>query len=307
MILSVNDVLQLGLRVAKMSDAEQQAKGQAACVAIFRGLYGPPPVVVQEVWEDLCNSTIATARIPDNEKIMKGFKMFMIALYFLWTYPKNARMIECHFSPIGQKNTRGEPLWKWIRRIEALLPSKIRWLESLDDPNGPIFTVSVDGTDCKTWEKRNHPTLPYDPGTFSQKFNHGAVKYEIGVAIFEDKIVWVSDVSRGGRSDITIFREDGLLDLIPAGKMAVGDRGYPTSIEEEMEKIAYKRNEDPTVLKKFKAREMTRHETVNGRIKCFEVTSGIFRHGMEKHQSSFKAVCVLVQYCIDNGAYLFQV
>ena len=307
MILSANDVLRLGLEVGNMTVEEQQSKGGDACIAIFAGVYSSPPELIQKVWEDLCNTAIPTARIPENEKNYKGFKLFMIAIYQLYCYPRNSRVLEMHFSPIAEKDTRGEPLWKWIRRIEALLPSKIHWTPSLDDPNGVVFIVSVDGTDCKTWERRDHPTLPYNPHSYSQKFKHGGVKYEIGVAVYEDKIVWVSNASDAGRGDITIFREDGLLDRIPDGKMAVADRGYETSIAHEMQKIAYKRDDDPIPLKKFKARVMTRHETVNSRIKNFAVTSGTFRQGKMKHQSAFKAVCVLVQYQIDFGAYLFQV
>lgn len=307
MILSANDVLRLGLEVGRMSPEEQQSKGINACVAIFSGVYGSTPELVQSVWQDLLNTTIPTARIPNDERNYKGFKLFMMSLYLLFVYPRNARVIELHFSPVAEKDTRGEPIWIWIRRLEALLPSKICWINTLDDPNGAVFCISVDGTDCKTWERRNHPTLPYDPATYSQKFRHGGLKYEIGVAIFEDKIVWVSDVSDAGRNDITIFREDGLLQRIPPGKMAVADRGYETSIAAEMDKIAYKRDDDPIALKQFKARVMTRHETVNGRIKNFAVTAGTFRHGKDKHQSAFKAVCVLVQYQIDHGAYLFSV
>ena len=307
MILSANDVLRMGLQVGNMTPEEQQSKGRNACVFIFNGVYGSAPETIQKVWTDLCNTTIVNARIPDSERSYKGYKMFMIGIYMLVSYPKNSRVIEMHFSPIAEKDTRGEPLWKWIRRLEALLPHKIKWLPTLDDPNGAVFIISVDGTDCKTWERRNHPTLPYDPATYSQKFKHGGVKYEIGVAVYENQIVWVSDASDAGRNDITIFREDGLLHRIPQGKMAVGDRGYETSIAAEMDRIAFKRDEDPLELRKFKARVMCRHETVNSRIKNFHVASGFFRHGKEKHQSAFKAVCVLVQYQIDNGAYLFDV
>ena len=307
MILSPNDVLRLGLMVGRMTPEEQQSKGNHACVELFKGVYGSTPEVMQQIWEDLCTTQIPTAQIPDNEKNHKGFKMFMIANYQLWVYPRNARVIEMQFGPIPEKNTRGDPLWKWVRRLEALLPSKIKWLDSLNDPNGAVFIISVDGTDCKTFERRDHPTLPYNPRMYSQKFNHGGYKYEIGVAVYENKIVWVSNASDAGRNDITIFREDGLLNRIPNGKMAVGDRGYETSIAAEMDRIAFKRNEDPIELKKFKARVMCRHETVNARIKNFHCTSGTFRQGKDSHQSAFKAVCVIVQYQIDNGAYLFDV
>jgi hypothetical protein len=36
------------------------------------------------------------------------------------------------------------------------------------------------------WEKK-HPNLPRDPQQCSQKFKHGAVKYEIGFSVFSEK------------------------------------------------------------------------------------------------------------------------
>ena len=207
MILSVNDVLRLGLQAGRMTLEEQQSKGRDACVAIFMGVYGSSPEVVQSLWNDLSNTTINSARIPDSEKNQKGVKSFFMGLYLLWVYPKNARCIELHFSPVAEKSTRGEPLWIWVRRFAALLPSKIKWLPHLNHPNGAVFIVSVDGTDCKAWERRNHPTLPYDPAMYSHKFKHGGYKYEVAVAVYEDQIVWVSDVSDCGRNDLTIFRD----------------------------------------------------------------------------------------------------
>ena len=48
-----------------------------------------------------------------------------------------------------------------------------------------------------------------DKGTISQKYNHGALKYEIGVDAFLAKIVRINGPKRGAMHDWTIFKEDG--------------------------------------------------------------------------------------------------
>jgi hypothetical protein len=148
----------------------------------------------------------------------------------------------------------------------------------------------------------------------SHKFAHAAWKYEIAVAIYSDHIVWVNGPFKGGKHDLTMLREgreDGsgsLLDKAVDGKWIVGDRGHKTSKEEEMEKIAYKRNDDPCALKRFKARVGCRQETVNSRVKAFASMDATFKHGKERHESAFKAVIVIVQHHMDMGvAALFPV
>ena len=55
-------------------------------------------------------------------------------------------------------------------------------------------------------------------------------------------------------------------------------------------------------VKEFFARAKSGQETINTRLKSFNVLSGRFRHGkgaedkLEAHQRIFEAVCVLVRY-----------
>ncbi len=46
----------------------------------------------------------------------------------------------------------------------------------------------VDGTDFKVWEKK-HPAMPIDKGQYSHKFNHGTLKYEIAIDVYESTVV----------------------------------------------------------------------------------------------------------------------
>jgi hypothetical protein len=60
-------------------------------------------------------------------------------------------------------------------------------------------------------------------------------------------------------------------------------------------------------LKKFKARALARHETVNGRIKQYKSMSNTWTNGMEKHGTALRAVAATVQYKMDHGSELFPV
>jgi hypothetical protein len=64
-------------------------------------------------------TTNLEAQIHDNELCEQGFRMFLIAHFFLWTYPKNAGLLASHFK-ICASYAQGETLWTWIRKVAAL-------------------------------------------------------------------------------------------------------------------------------------------------------------------------------------------
>jgi hypothetical protein len=291
-------------------------KGKSSSEAInakqFRKHYGSSPLDLSDMWYDLTTTNIPGAELGDKDKSAKGFKMFMAAHHFLWTYPKNSYLFASRFL-ICETYARGEHLWRWIKKIQALKAKKIVWDDSLNDQNTEIFCVSVDGTDFRIWEKK-HPTMPVDTGMCSVKFKHGAVKYELGISVFRPKLVWMNGPFRGGEHDLTIFRgvprldgrEDSLKAKIRPGKMVIADRGYASNTRsDEMGLMATPNDMDPKELKNFKSRVRCRHETFNGRLKAFKCLSETFRHGIEKHKIAFEALCVIVQYQMDNGSEIY--
>jgi hypothetical protein len=74
---------------------------------------------------------------------------------------------------------------------------------------------------------------------------------------------------------------------------------------EEHERLALPNPIDNPVLANFKARARARHESFNGRLKFFESLNKTFCHNSDNHVHIFEAVCVIVQYQMDNGAELF--
>lgn len=297
------------MRFLGMSLLHQEALGAKKCTEIFKEMYGSTPEVMAHLWSDLMGTQIPNASCTMEEKNVGGYRQLCMANCFLWGYPRNSTWIRMLFFPMGEKETRGDPIWRWVRKIQALLPTKIDFLDRWDDPNDEtceMFIVGVDGTDCKTFE-RKHDVFPMDRQLMSHKFNHAALKYEIGVAIYENKIVWVNGPFPGGRHDLTIFREDGLKERMPEGKIAVLDRGYQTSKPDEVNMLATPQLGDNLEMHRFMSRVRCRTETVMDRLKEYKCLSEMFRHPANKHEWAFKACAVMVQYKIDHGAFLYEV
>ena len=103
---------------------------------------------------------------------------------------------------------------------------------------------------------------------------------------------------------MTFFCE-GLKYKIAPGKKVHADLGYKSSRPDET-MLAVPNPRDSKPLYNFKSRCRLRHETFNGRIKCFNVLSETFRHGEEKHKLAMEAVCVIVQYQMENGQPIFD-
>lgn len=266
----------------------------------FRKNFGSSSLDLSEMWYDLCNTTEGPARLRKRDKTMKGFKAFMVAHHFLWTYPKNSDVLADNFF-MCEKYARGKKVWRWVGKIAGLKGKKIVWDEKkYSSANEAIFIITIDGTDFKIWEPK-HPSMPLDKGFYSKKFAHGAVKYEIAVDLYSSKCVWINGPFRGGFNDKSMY-ESGLRDKIPKGKLGIVDGGY-----KGFKELCIPNPKDPKPLRQFKSRARLRHETFNGRLKFFNCLSQTFRHGMNKHKLAFEAVCVTVQYQMDNGSEIYDV
>ena len=227
---------------------------------MFKKVYGSSPVVVSVLWNDIVTSP--TTIFPCNRDISeKGFKKLLIALHFLWAYPKNAEILALAFG-VSVRSVQGDNLWNSVQLIAALKSTKITWPRAeYENPNTQIFIVTIDGVDFRVWEAK-HPTMPYDKAMGSHKYNKkAALKYEIAVDIFRSKIVWISGPHKGSKHDKTIYFE-GLRDLIPQGKKAIADRVYGAQASpDDHAKISLPSTTDSSVLHNFKSRARSRHET----------------------------------------------
>ena len=132
---------------------------------------------------------------------------------------------------------------------------------------------------------------------YSHKLNKPGLAYEIGLELFESRVAWINGPYKAGESDLTIFRkEDGLKSKLPLGKLLIADKGYNNEAQ-----ISTPNPFDSKELKEFKSRARARHENFNARIKEFRILSERFRsNNIELHGIVFEAVCVLVQYSMEN-------
>jgi hypothetical protein len=145
-----------------------------------------------------------------------------------------------------------------------------------------------------------------DKRHFSHKFNPGTLKYEVAMDVYRLKIVWISGPHRGGKHDNTVL-DEGLKDKIWPGKMAIANRGYSTRQQPgDQEKLSLSNSTDDKALENFKSWARLRQEIFNGRLKFFRALSDTFRHCLDNHKHTFEAVCVIVQYQMDNGKELFE-
>ena len=267
---------------------------------LFHKHYGSSTLVVASLWFDLAHASVnGECLLLEKEMTTSGLRQFLMAIYFLWVYPKNAELLASVFN-VCASYCQGKRLWRWIEKIQAMKTIKITWPDFSE-----IFCLTVDGVDFKTWEPK-HPIHHRDKGAYSPKFNHGGVKYELGVAVFQPKIVWTNGPFKAAVHDLTVFRA-GLKQKIGPGKKVIADRGYRSDDKHEQSMLSLPYHGDSAELKSFKSRARCRHESVNGRIKNFRAMEDTFRHGKEKHKIAFEAVCVIVQYQMDNGAEVFQV
>ena len=298
------DMLEHGVLIAGIAPHVKQRMNEKMKETIFRSHYGSNQIVVAEIWHDLRTSEDPSLRLSPSENTASGLKKFLVSLFFMTTYPKNSYLVATRFRQC-ERVSRGEHVWKWIQKIQGLKVKKIVWSEELDLPESAQFAVTVDGVDMQIWEVR-HPTLPVDRKYYSNKFKHAALKYELAISVWDGNLVWINGPHRGGKHDLTIFRE-GLKHMLVDGKMAIADRGYNSSKPDEIRKLATPNRADSKALAGFKARARSRHETFNERIKNFAILSQTFRHDPLLHKAAFEAACVMVQYQIENGAPLFSI
>lgn len=52
---------------------------------------------------------------------------------------------------------------------------------------------------------------------------------------------------------------------------------------------------------------MSRHETINGRLKSFRILGQVFKHSLQKHPMIVSAVANVTQLMLQNGHPLFSV
>lgn len=151
----------------------------------------------------------------------------------------------------------------------------------------------MDGVDFQIEEPK-----PFDRKWFSHKFKAAALRYEIGLNIRTGHIIWkFGGYPAGSYPDLKLARELYIPSL-PPGEKTIADRGY-----NDTNFFVTPRNEDDYALKII----LSRHETVNKRIRQYRVLKNVFRHSLDKHVLCFDAVVNITQLIIKFEQPLFDV
>lgn len=307
-------VLEKGLEFIGIDIGRQNGMSIKSKTKVFGAFYGSTPTDIAEMWFDLQSGEWTT--LTPNENSPQGFKRYMIAHYYLWTYPKNSFIISRQFN-ICERYCRGKELHSWIDKIACLYDKKIKWDESIADPETTEFGFSLDCVDVRVWEKRHDHHFNINRKLFSQKFAHAGIKYEIVMSLSASKCMQVVGPKPASFHDTKMFRlktKEKLIYLRRFGKnvMGIADGIYkPGSKPEERDEagmMALPSTVDSDELHSFKSRIRARQETFNGRIKNFAFLQYTYRGtDYNKHGRAFRAICVIVQYQMDNGSPLFLV
>lgn len=268
-------------RIARMSSKPKLTR--------FRDAYGTWPIVCSKIFDDIQTTNIDAARIEEPRH-----DYFLIALSWLKNYETESSMASRY--DLDEQTIRIY-VKKYVSAIRELKASKIVWQDLATLPE--IIPLTVDGIHCRIQEQHMEPSRLYK----SFKLNVPAYAYELAILIYQQKVVWVRGPYKGATRDIDIFNEqDGLQSLIPAGKKVLADKGYPGVYD----KVSMKNKRiDSSAVYEFKNRSLA--EMFNGRLKNYKILYETFRHRLSFHQVVFEAICVIVQYEMDNGHPLFEV
>jgi hypothetical protein len=151
----------------------------------------------------------------------------------------------------------------------------------------------------KTYEVRKDPSKKW----YRHKHHGPGLTYLIGIAIKSQRLIWLDGPHPASKHDVTIFRRvGGLGEKVAEGKRGIADSAFSG----EPNKIAISHPGDHPDVKKMKGRLKVRHKTFNSRNKSFNVLANTFRHEIEFHGPVDEALCILVQYDMQNGHPLLK-
>ena len=247
-IITAAEVMIQGLLFMGFSRETQQKMVHNRLLDEFRSHYGCLPVDLAKMWHDLQVTEVPGVALTENEKDSKSFAMFMAANYFIWTHPKNARLLASRFG-FNIREIHSQSFWKWVEKIGALNEDKICWDDRFGDDNYAIFVASMDGVDFNVWEK---PSERYniDKGLMSYKSRHGALQYLIALSVWENKCIFIDGPVKAGEvSDLTLFRralKQKMMEI--PGKIMIADGGFGSSKTDEAGMVSIPNSSDPIEL-----------------------------------------------------------
>jgi hypothetical protein len=117
------------------------------------------------------------------------------------------------------------------------------------------------------------------------------------VDILAGNIVWINRPYAAGKyPDIKIFRS-GLAHFLDEYERVEADDGYIGEAPQKVKCPGCASN--PTENQEMQNRVRSRHESLNGRLKNWEILKSMYRHDIMEHGNVFWAVAVITQISIN--------
>lgn len=131
----------------------------------FNEQYGKSPTVLSDVWSDLVTTDIEAAKLDLSEQNEIGLRSFLIAVYFMYQYPRSMASLGSAFK-LHKSTVGGEKLWGWVEKIAALITLKVQWPhDHFSNPNSEKAIITVDGK--KTNQDKRYSSTPEEDRTRS--------------------------------------------------------------------------------------------------------------------------------------------
>ena len=113
LILTPDEIVDIGLTIYKGLDHHLQ-KNYTKKVKVFRSVYDSSPAVLASIWSDLnMYNEELQLHLTSIQKSKVGFRQLLVAMHFLWAYPKNAVILAAAFG-LNECAVQGENLWMWV-------------------------------------------------------------------------------------------------------------------------------------------------------------------------------------------------
>jgi len=146
----------------------------------FKSAYGPHPCILGTIWLDLQSD-----EVPEEHRLINptinDVKYFLLTARWLRKYETWSDLAK--LGGVGLRRL-SEKVKKWVLRLAALKELVVVWPTTFNTR----FIVSIDGTHCHVNEPRD-PDCRRNKKNYSHKFHKAGVNYEIGVSIFESRVI----------------------------------------------------------------------------------------------------------------------
>ena len=270
--------------------------------------FGAPVIVIAKLWELIWNNNCEAT-----QRLIRKKEHLLWALHYMKQAPNFTvlcKTIKMNAKKSPTKKTVLKWVWFYVREISALQDQVILWENRKTNDVGNDCLVSVDCVDCPFQQILiDHPTKPgkktVNKALFSYKMNGPALRYEVGLWLLSNDIVWINGpFCPGDWNDLVIFHKDlkyqlGVGERVEADNIYVGEAPMyvvcPAS--------CLTKDDSVPMMKRVEGR----HEALNKHIKNWRCLKGPFDvrgtayEKMEKHGHLFRACAVAKQVAMQMG------